>query len=195
MKNYNEMAKSALNRIKEHEVAETKRKKMLVRTLTLAISFCLVAVIGFGVWQSGIFDKNFNIDEDATSIGVEDYSDDANKGNTNVNSNKAETAGGDDGVNESKGENQNETTNIIADKIGWIVYNGTTYEQVSNDNIYEEIAKLQTDKYLGNAKDFEGFYKNDDDVDGKVYTVKGYSNILLIHLDNGGEVLLKPVEK
>lgn len=177
MRNYNEMAESALKRIKEHEAATAKRTQMLVRTLIPAISFCVVAVISFGVWQSGIFtDKSSLITSESTASNKDKDSDE----------------GMTDADYDADGEwwNNQDNTGDSADKIGSIVYNGTTYVQLYNDNIYDEISKLQTDKYLGNAKSFEGYYKNGD-IDGKVYTVKRYSNLLLIYLDNGGEILLK----
>lgn len=82
MKNYNEMAESALNRIKEHQIKTKKRNKILLRTLTPAISLCIALAVAFGVWQGGVFDKKINTAEDAIMPGIQDYFDDKNNGMT-----------------------------------------------------------------------------------------------------------------
>lgn len=54
MKNCDEMVNSLLER-RERYVAEQKRKrKVLTRTVTSMCCVCLVALLGFGMWQSGI---------------------------------------------------------------------------------------------------------------------------------------------
>lgn len=55
MKNTNEMVNSLLER-REHYEAEQKRKRSIItRTVTSMCCFCLVVLLGFGVWQSGLF--------------------------------------------------------------------------------------------------------------------------------------------
>ena len=55
MKNYNEMANDVLRRIGEHETEQRNRRKTVSRILTPLCCFCLVALLGFGVWQGGMF--------------------------------------------------------------------------------------------------------------------------------------------
>ena len=55
MKNYNEMANDVLRRIGEHETEQRNRRKAISRIVTPLCCFCLVALLGFGVWQGGIF--------------------------------------------------------------------------------------------------------------------------------------------
>lgn len=58
MKTYEEMAQSALNRIRSHRAEQKQRRKTAVKIAVPAASFCLAAVLGFGAWQSGIFREN-----------------------------------------------------------------------------------------------------------------------------------------
>lgn len=55
MKNYNEMANDVLRRIGEHETEQRKRRKTISRIVTPLCCFCLVALLGFGMWQGGMF--------------------------------------------------------------------------------------------------------------------------------------------
>ena len=55
MKNYNEMANDVLRRIGEHETAQRNRRKTVSRIVTPLCCFCLVALLGFGMWQGGMF--------------------------------------------------------------------------------------------------------------------------------------------
>ena len=57
MKTYEEMAQSALSRIEQYEAEQKKRRKAAVRIAAPVVSLCLVAVIGIGAWQSGVFEK------------------------------------------------------------------------------------------------------------------------------------------
>lgn len=55
MKNYNEMANDVLRRIGEHETEQRNRRKTISRIVTPLCCFCLVALLGFGMWQGGMF--------------------------------------------------------------------------------------------------------------------------------------------
>lgn len=57
MKTYEEMAQSALNKIGEEEKNREKRRKNVTKIAGSAVSLCLVAAIGVGVWQSGLIGK------------------------------------------------------------------------------------------------------------------------------------------
>ena len=58
MKTYDEMARSALERIGQYEAEKKKRRKSAVRIAVPAVSFCLVALLGFGAWQTGLFQRS-----------------------------------------------------------------------------------------------------------------------------------------
>ena len=55
MKNYNEIANDLFER-RDKCIAEQKaRRKTITRITTSVCSFILVALLGIGVWQSGLF--------------------------------------------------------------------------------------------------------------------------------------------
>lgn len=74
MKNCDEMVNSLLER-RDRYVAEQKRKRtMIIRTATSMCCVCLVALLGFGVWQGGMFDTTPPITaEDSPNTGEKDY--------------------------------------------------------------------------------------------------------------------------
>ena len=78
MKNYNEMANDVLRRIGEHETEQRKRRKTISRIVTPLCCFCLVALLGFGMWQGGMF----NVTPPAIS-GEQSLSGDNNHTNPN----------------------------------------------------------------------------------------------------------------
>lgn len=53
MKNYDETINAVFSRIDEYKTAQKYKRKMITKTVC---SICLVALIGFGVWQIGLFD-------------------------------------------------------------------------------------------------------------------------------------------
>ena len=74
MKNCDEMVNSLLER-RDRYVAEQKRKRtMITRTATSMCCVCLVALLGFGIWQGGMFNTTPPISaEDSINIGEKDY--------------------------------------------------------------------------------------------------------------------------
>lgn len=54
MKSYEEMAQSALGRIEAYKTAQEKRRKSALRMVTPAVGLCLAAVLGVGLWKSGL---------------------------------------------------------------------------------------------------------------------------------------------
>lgn len=55
MKNYDETINSVFDRISEYEVQKKRKRKVIAKTVTSMCCFCLVALLGVGVWQSGLF--------------------------------------------------------------------------------------------------------------------------------------------
>ncbi len=77
MKNYNEMATDVLRRIGEHETLKRNRINVAKKVVIPACCFCLVALIGIGVWQGEAFDTKPPIQlNDSTVIGEKDTVDD-----------------------------------------------------------------------------------------------------------------------
>ena len=77
MKNYDEITNRLLER-RDRYVSERKKKRK--KTAGIAASFCCFAIlIGFGAWQSGIFNPNMPDKEleDALYPGIKDYFDDS----------------------------------------------------------------------------------------------------------------------
>ena len=79
MKNYNEMANDVLRRIGEHETEQRNRRKTVSRILTPLCCFCLVALLGFGMWQGGVFNTTSPDQtlEDALYPGIKDNFDES----------------------------------------------------------------------------------------------------------------------
>ena len=79
MKNYNEMANDVLRRIGEHETEQRNRRKTVSRILTPLCCFCLVALLGFGLWQGGVFNTTPSDQtlEDALYPGIKDNFDES----------------------------------------------------------------------------------------------------------------------
>lgn len=61
MKNYNEMATDVFRRIDEYKVEQNRKKRVAALTITSLCFMCLIAVIGFGTWNSGLFDLDAQI--------------------------------------------------------------------------------------------------------------------------------------
>ena len=55
MKNSEEMVNSLLERRDRYVTEQKKKKAIITRTVTSMCCVCLVALLGFGMWQSGMF--------------------------------------------------------------------------------------------------------------------------------------------
>ena len=74
MKNYNEMANDVLRKIGEHENEQRNRRKVMKKVIIPICCFCLVALLGIGLWQGDFFGNTKPIElEDSTIIGEKDY--------------------------------------------------------------------------------------------------------------------------
>ena len=81
MKNYNEMANDVLRRIGEHENNQRNRRKNMKKVILPICCFCLVAILGIGLWQGGFFSKTPSVKtEDSAVIDEQDYAE-TNKNN------------------------------------------------------------------------------------------------------------------
>ncbi len=57
MKTYEQMAHDALRRIEEYETGRRERRKAFARAAVPALSFCIVVLLGIGLWKSGVLDR------------------------------------------------------------------------------------------------------------------------------------------
>ncbi len=72
MKSYDELTNDLLKR-RDRYVVKQKRKRMM-GVVTSLCCFCLVALLGFGMWQGGVFDAKPPITlDDSINIGDKDY--------------------------------------------------------------------------------------------------------------------------
>lgn len=84
MKNYDETINSVFERINEYEVEKKRKRKVITRTGTSLCCFCLVALLGIGVWQCGLFKTPppTILDGDNSMLQGTDKTDEAN---SNIN--------------------------------------------------------------------------------------------------------------
>lgn len=126
MKNCDEMVNSLLERREQYEADKKQKRKTLTRTLIPICCVCLVALSGFGAWQSGIFNKTpIQSAEDAIIPGTKDWY----------------------GPGETEPTNQNAPqTNIIINKIDDI-------SPQKEKNLFclhtEDFVKINPDEYYG----------------------------------------------
>lgn len=74
MKNYNEMANDVLRRIGEHENNQRNRRKNMKKVILPICCFCLVAILGIGLWQGDYFSKTPSVKtENSTVIDENNY--------------------------------------------------------------------------------------------------------------------------
>lgn len=168
MKNYDEMANDVLRRIGEHKSEQTKRRKVMKKAIIPICCFCLVALLGLGLWQGDFFSNTPSAElKDSTVIGEKDYI-------------EPET---------------NSQSSGMGDVIGMVKYGGANYVQCSTTataytpdkylgKAYDFEGTYQMD-YLSEAHDFEGSYQIDlDDIVGGLYTAKEDPNVLMVELKN-----------
>lgn len=104
MKNYNEMANDVLRRIGEYENDQRNRRKVMKKVIIPICCFCLVAILGLGLWQGDFWGNTPAVElEDSTIIGEQDY---------------------------IEPETNNQSGNV-GDVIGMVKYGGANYVQCS----------------------------------------------------------------
>ncbi|MDD6275410.1 MAG: hypothetical protein PUB20_01090 [Clostridia bacterium] len=89
MKNCDEMVNSLLER-RDRYVAEQKRKrKIIIRTATSMCCVCLVALLGFGMWQGGMFNttQSETLNDNADTQTFKNDADLSNKSSVTANDN------------------------------------------------------------------------------------------------------------
>lgn len=77
MKNYDEITNDLLERRDQYETEQRNKRKVMKRTIMPICCFCLVALLGIGLWQGNFFNSKPPITlDDSTIIGEKDYKDD-----------------------------------------------------------------------------------------------------------------------
>lgn len=155
MKNYNEMANDVFRRIGEYETQKRNRRKLMKKVILPICCFCLVAILGIGLWQGDYFSKTPSSKlEDSTVIGEVDY---------------------------IEPETSSQSGNL-GDRIGIVKYGGANYVQLQCSTSSKAYTP---DKYLGEAEDYEGTYQNDfEDIVGGLYMTKEDPNVLMVEMKN-----------
>ena len=74
MKNYDELTNDLLERRDRYVADQKKKRKRVMSVATSLCCFCLVALLGFGMWQGGMFDAKPPITlDDSINTGDKDY--------------------------------------------------------------------------------------------------------------------------
>lgn len=66
MKTYNEMAENALKRIAEQKNEQQKKRRKVLKIAVPAVSGCLVVLLGFGVWKTGMLPGKVQLPDNTT---------------------------------------------------------------------------------------------------------------------------------
>ena len=184
MKNYKEMADDVIHRIDKYEAVHKQKRAMITRTVTSLCCACFIAMLGLGVWQSGLLDAKQPVTLDSpTDIGAKNY--DADSKENNVSKLTSDYI-----VSKELQEQIDKLELQSGDKLGWIVYEGRLYMQLPNI----DISNIKPNQYLGRASEFQGAYSKEgseiDHVDGELYDVNGAPELIFVKLSNGSAVVL-----
>lgn len=197
MKNCDEMVNSLLERRVQY-VAEQKRKRKIITRMASSICcLCLIAFTGFGVWKSGILEHPGTIDADVSN-GTGFLSPSSNKTdgeNLNIPT-QTEYAVYTDSI--KLPEN---TSDVMVDMIGVLVYKGKVYTQSTLYAHNSVIAEQLVGEYIGEAKGTLDEWSSQEEwatefastYSGSVYKVNGYSEDfrLCIYVNSGDEQWLQ----
>lgn len=135
MKNSEEMVNSLLER-RDKYAAEKKRKRTIItRTVTSMCCVCLAVLLGFGMWQGGMFDTTPPATlNDSINIGEKDY---INPDELNANADTQTSKNDADLSNNSSAANDNVKTMISSFSINGTP--STSYETPENGKFYFSI--------------------------------------------------------
>ncbi len=153
MKNSEEMVNSLLKRRDKYAAEQKKKRTIITRTVTSMCCVCLMALLGFGMWQGGMFDAKPPITlDDSINIGDKDYinpdeldnsqtTTPSNNNNQNNNS-QTSTPGNNDGQNSSQTDTTQNDDHI---RTAW------TINMVENQ-VSAAMRNFSTDKYYSEKK-------------------------------------------
>lgn len=103
MKNCNEMVNSLLERRAQYVTEQKRKRKIIVRTTSSLCCVCIVALVGFGVWQGDFFGVAPIPPNNSIIIGEKDYIDPVDNTDRQVNENVQNETSGQDSVEDWKG--------------------------------------------------------------------------------------------
>lgn len=187
MKNYKEMANDVIRRIDEYETSYKRKKTRTIYMVTSLCCICLIAFLGFELWQNRQFEVKLPIPLKVLTDGTEKDNDHENKENiTSISSSNHI-------VSKELQEQIDRLESQSSDSLGWIVYGEKIYLQIDID-----ISTINPNKYLGCASEFQGFYRKQqlesqnlsNKIDGELYSVLDNPDLIFVKLDNGGIVIL-----
>lgn len=157
MKNSDEMVNSLFERRDQYLAEQNKRHKTIMKVTTSVFSLCLVALIGFGVWRSGMFRH--------TPAQTDDPVNTPPQGAISIPAIELKDSSG------------------HLSMIGCVVYKGGIYRDAGS-YLGEDAQKIEPllGEYLGHAKGTLNEWSKQDDYaeefastyTGSVYAVKGY---------------------
>lgn len=197
MKNCDEMVNSLLERRVQY-VAEQKRKRKIITRMASSICcLCLIAFMGFGVWKWGILEHSGTIDENVSNgTGFLPPSSDKTDGENLNSPTQTEYAVYTDSI--KLPEN---TSDVMMDMIGALVYKGKVYTQSTLYTHDSVIAEQLVGEYIGEAKGTLDEWSSQEEwatefastYSGSVYKVNGYSEDfrLCIYVNSGDEQWLQ----
>ena len=166
MKNYDETISTVFERIDQYKTEKLRKRKIITRIAIPAFSVCLAVAIGIFAVKGDAFKTKLPVTlDDSTVIGEKDY-------------NTLDDTQPD--IMKIPGEND------TADVLGAVIVDKIQYMQYSIDDTL-----FTADKYLGDAREFDGTYKTYiNEITAELYTVKESDNVLIVKLGNGGTVVL-----
>lgn len=71
MKTYVEITENIIRRTNEYQVAQKKKRRIMISTATSFCCLCLVVLMGFGIWNSGILNNTPNDGEEIAYPDIE----------------------------------------------------------------------------------------------------------------------------
>ncbi|MBE6542596.1 MAG: hypothetical protein E7672_09175 [Ruminococcaceae bacterium] len=138
MKNYDELTNDLLERRDRYVADQKKKRKKVMGVAASLCCFCLVALLGFGMWQGGMFDAKPPITlDDSINIGDKDYINPDELDNSQTT-----TPGNNYGQNNSQTDT---TQNDDPIRIAW------TINKVENQ-VSAAMRNFSTDKYYSEKK-------------------------------------------
>ena len=190
MKNCEEMVQSLLKRREQYVAAQKRKKTIVVRTAVTVCSVCLVALVGFGLQNSGWIGavpsgnpQSGNGEytaggTDTTSSGIfcGDYWVPENSGSSAEETGAASSDATSSGIAS--------TTEDVCHHVRQVFVDGAVYVE------YENAPQTYTPaECIGSADQFEGTYRTFfADCVGKVYTTQEDADVLLVK-EMGGRIV------
>lgn len=175
MKSYDETINTVFDRIDKYKITQKRKKKIITATAMPMCVAILIATIGIGISKIDAFKPSTQPTDQGSTEPCE--------------------------VESDVMSNYEQNSAMEADMIGIVKVDGIVYRQ--QFNVDETL--FTADKYLGDAKNFEGsyrfastnehYYGDFSDITTDLYTVKESKNLMMVKLGNGATVILGRVDE